>query len=334
MDVDEDVHLEYPAEHMEVPVREQENPLFQQFAQFRAFQAFMAAQQPMPQFFPVHQAPYVNHAIPPYYGPPQQHVNPGTLLAMSQVRTPTLEGLRVPQIKSFRLAYRRYASKCPSPTWVRLPGQFVLQEHLETIATLNSIDDLQVLKNMMEADFFICLCRMYNATMTSHYCRLIESVKMTAAQWSLELFLEYVEDFRFHMQIAGDTYSPPEAEMVKMFIKGIQPLSLHNEIKRKGLQTLEDVIVRTADVIIQYKAVMDLQESFSRPSTNKSSKKFHSKVTEDSVALPVTPQVVVPPPKQKKDETNAKKSDVACYKCLVKGHVAPNCPNAKHPKST
>ena len=94
------------------------------------------------------------------------------------------------------------------------------------------------------------------------------------------------------------------------------------------------VIVRATDVIIQYKAVMDLQESFSRPSTNKSSKKSHSKVTENSVALPVTPQVVVPPPKQKKDETNAKKGDVTCCKCLVKGHVAPNYPNAKHPKST
>jgi hypothetical protein len=227
-----------------------ENPFFAQFAEFQRFQAFMRAQQPIPRFGAV---PFMGHMQQ------QQHplIDPGSMVAMAQVRPPTLEGLNIKQIKTFKLAYRRYVSKVPVPQWIRLPGQLVLPEQLITIATLNNIGDIEDLKRMPEEQFFMCLCRIHNATMTTQWCRLLEQVKMTTQTWSLEFYLEYVEDFRFQMAIAGRDFQPPESEVVKIFIRGLQPNTLQTEIRRKNLETLEEVIDETSDVIVRYKAIFD-----------------------------------------------------------------------------
>jgi len=271
----------------------------------------------------------------------QQHplIDPGSMVAMAQVRPPTLEGLNIKQIKTFKLAYRRYVSKVPVPQWIRLPGQLVLPEQLITIATLNNIGDIEDLKRMPEEQFFMCLCRIHNATMTTQWCRLLEQVKMTTQTWSLEFYLEYVEDFRFQMAIAGRDFQPPESEVVKIFIRGLQPNTLQTEIRRKNLETLEEVIDETSDVIVRYKAIFDLTDSMVKSPTSKkttNSKKASSKATEevstdtaDKVAA-----VAVAPPKKSKGDSSDKKKEVTCYKCLQKGHLAPNCPNPKHPRST
>jgi hypothetical protein len=83
-------------------------------------------------------------------------VDPGMMVAMSQVKIPTLEGLKISQIKSFRTAYSRYESKCPVENWKRLPGQLLLPEHLLTVARINGIDDLDDLRKM-EVDAFLLL---------------------------------------------------------------------------------------------------------------------------------------------------------------------------------
>ena len=323
--------VEHPEPHagMGNPVADQMNPMFQQFLQFQQFQQFQAMiqAQPMPQL--------AVGPPPPQLGRPP--VDPGMMVAMSQVRPPTLEGLKVSQIKAFRLAYRRYASKCPVPQWVRLPGQLTLPEQLVTIATFNNVNDIEELKTLEEEEFFHVACRMYNATMVTQYCRILESVKMTTSTWSLELYLEYVEDFKFQMMVAGFYFKPPESELVKIFVSGLQPRSLQNEIRRKNLQTLEAAIEEIGDTIVRLKAIFDLQDSLVRSSQKKGSsdKKSHTKV-EDKDDPVDTPPVVVTYTKKPKETPRTKKtgSTVTCYKCLQKGHLAPNCPNPKHPRST
>jgi len=168
---------------------------------------------------------------------PNPPIDPGMMVAMSQIRPPTLEGLKIQQIKTFKLAYRRYASKVPVVQWVRSPGQLALSEQLVTIAAFNGIGEVNDLRLMEEEQFFRCLCRIHNATMTTQWCRLLEAVKMHTTIWSLESFLEYVEDFRFHMMLAGNEFQPPDSEVVKIFVKGLQPATLQTEICKKSLDT-------------------------------------------------------------------------------------------------
>ena len=157
---------------------------------------------------------------------------------------------------------------------------------------------------------------------------------MQTTIWSLESFLEYVEDFRFHMMLAGNEFQPPDSEVVKIFVKGLQPATLQTEICKKSLDTLHEVIEETTDVIVRYKAIFDIQESVHKPSTKKSTKKSSSKVTEDTTEVTDAPPVAAPPKKSNSDNAIKKSTQVTCYKCLQPGHLAPNCPNKKHPKST
>jgi len=217
--------------------------------------------------------------------------------------------------------------------WVRLPGQLVLPEQLATVAAFNGIGDIEDLKQLPEDQFFRALCKMHNATMTTQWCRLLEQVKMTTTSWSLELYLEYVEEFRFQIMLAGATYQPPEKEVIKIFVKGLQPSTLQTEMRRKNLEILELVIDETSDVIIQYKAIFDIQDSMVKATPKKQNKKPSTKVTEDT-DVAETPLRASTPPKKSTSDKSSRKGPIVCYNCLQPGHKAPDCPNRKHPKST
>jgi hypothetical protein len=304
------------------------NPLYNQFIQFQQFQAFMA-QNPQP--------------VQPIFGrniAPPPAVDPGMLVAMSQVKPPTLEGLKINQIKAFRIAYRRYEAKCLVAQFKRLPGQLVLPEHLVIIARTNGIDDIEDVRDATVEDFFQYLCRIHSATMTSQWCRMVEEVKMKVTTWSFEAYMEYAEDFRIQALLAGRDFAPPEKEVVKIFVKGLRPETLQTEIRRRNLDTLEEAMDVTSDVVIRYKAIFDLQPNLRKedsksdrymPSIDQRSKtrgdgKFgnHDK--------PTVPSTIVLG--KSKSSFQSGLSSVTCYKCLKKGHLAPNCPNEKHPQST
>ena len=120
-DVGADIQVEEAPEEKEDMRDQVVNPMFERFMASQQFEAFMRAN-PVPAVVPM-----------PMTVPVAQHnprrepvVDPGMMVAMSQVKTPTLEGLKIAQIK----AYRRYESKCIVAYWKRLPGQLVLPEHL------------------------------------------------------------------------------------------------------------------------------------------------------------------------------------------------------------
>ena len=99
------------------------------------------------------------------------------------------------------------------------------------------------------------------------------------------------------MMLAGNEFQPPDSEVVKIFVKGLQPATLQTEIRKKSLDTLQEVIEETTDVIVRYKAIFDIQESVHKPSTKKSTKKSSSKVTEDTTEVTDAPPVAAPPKK-------------------------------------
>jgi hypothetical protein len=169
--------------------------------------------------------------------------------------------------------------------------------------------------------------------MTSQWCKLVEEVKMKTINWSCEAFVEFLEDFKFQCQLVGKEFAPPEKEIVKIFLKGLSPPSLQTEIRRRLIESLEEVIDVTSDVIVKYKAVFDLQ-----PSAIKKDKDYsHTKkkqVVSDTV---VTSSATVPDKESNKAFGTKKVEDKkppTCYNCLQKGHLAYNCPNPRHPEST
>jgi hypothetical protein len=116
-------------------------------------------------------------------------------------------------------------------------------------------------------------------------------------------------------------------------VKGLQPSSLQTEMRRKNLEILELVIDETSEVIIQYKALFDIQDSMVKTTQKKSNKRFGARVTEENEVAEAPPRAPTPP-KKSATEHSARKGPIVCYKCLQPGHKAPDCPNKRHPKST
>jgi hypothetical protein len=208
----------------------------------------------------------------------------------------------------------------------------VLPEHLITIARINSILDVEELREMPVDLFFEALCKIHNATMTGQWCRLVEEVKMRSTTWSLEAFIEYTEEFRMQMIIAGTSYAPPQKEIVKLFINGLSPKTLQFEIRKKNIESLDEAMDTASQVVVQYKAIFDLQafkESDKKNHNNfKSQKKDSSKKDSSSGEAGNSK-------KGSAENSPAEEKFVpTCYKCLQKGHTVRECTNPKDPKST
>jgi hypothetical protein len=61
--------------------------------------------------------------------------------------------------------------------------------------------------------------------------------------------------------LAGETEAPPEKEIVKTFIRGLRPDELQTEVRRRAIETLEEVVDETSAIILQFKPMFDVMSS-------------------------------------------------------------------------
>jgi hypothetical protein len=151
---------------------------------------------------------------------------------------------------------------------------------------------------------------------------MMEEVKMKINTWSIEAYMEYIENFSIQRLLAGEKIAPPEKEIVKIFIKGRRPEQLQTEIRRRGLETMTAVIDTTSEVILQFKPMFDMVSVKKEEKPKQDQEKKQKREDSDEKVIE---------PSAKADTTSS--SSVVCYKCLQKGHYANNCTNPKHPES-
>jgi len=319
---------------VEIQIREEDNeremderappavdPMYEQFRQFQLFQAFMAAN-PMP-------------AMPMVPMPVQAQRNmlpadPGSMVAMAQVKPPMLEGLSIAQIKQFRTAYRRYAARCVVHQWRQSPGSLVNPEHLLVIASRNGIMDVEEVRELPEDVFFSRLCAIHNAASTREWHSIVTQVKMSGSTCSLEKFIDYSEEFKFQVELAGQEFAPPMKELVKCFVNGISPKTLQSEIRLRYIETLTEAIEEGVQIVVKYRHMWETQEK-EESKEKKSSKHAKAAIADKSVT---TSGNRTQERSSSTSDASAKPSIPTCYKCLQKGHTVKSCPNPKHPSST
>ena len=99
--------------------------------------------------------------------------------------------------------------------------QFVLEEHLEIICT----EDDQGLEEVMELgrDEFINLMLNIRPADSSRKWRLmIKNAKMEKSDLNLSTYVQYVEDFKFWVDVAGRPHQIPDKEIAKCFVNGLK----------------------------------------------------------------------------------------------------------------
>ena len=71
---------------------------------------------------------------------------------------------------------------------------------------------------------------------------MIENAKMGKSDLSLSTYVQYVEDFRFWMNVAGRAHCLPEKEITKCFVSGLKENVFREEMHPRTFETLDDVI--------------------------------------------------------------------------------------------
>ena len=69
-----------------------------------------------------------------------------------------------------------------------------------------------------------------------------QKAKMEKSDLILSMYVQYVEDFRFWINVAGRTHRLPDKEIAKCFVSGLKPEVFREEIYSRSFDTLEDVI--------------------------------------------------------------------------------------------
>jgi len=83
---------------------------------------------------------------------------------------------------------------------------------------------------------------------------------MEKSDLSLSTYVQYVEDFRFWMNVAGRAHRLPEIEMAKCFVSGLKPDVFHEEIYSRTFETLDDVIREYREELSTYRDILETSD--------------------------------------------------------------------------
>jgi hypothetical protein len=89
---------------------------------------------------------------------------------------------------------------------------------------------------------------------------------------SLNTYVQYVEDFKFWVMVAGNTHRIPEKEIAKLFVSGLKPDIFREEIYARSCESLVDAMAETRNELSNYREFMEISDRIKRPEVKKDSK--------------------------------------------------------------
>ena len=94
-------------------------------------------------------------------------------------------------------------------------------------------EDGQELEEVMELardDFVNLMLKIHQADSSREWRLLIKNAKMEKSDLSLTTYVQYVQDFRFWVNVAGRPHRIPDREVAKCFVNGLKPELFREEM--------------------------------------------------------------------------------------------------------
>jgi hypothetical protein len=248
-------------------------------------------------------------------------VDPGMWLSMVNVKPPQLADLEIESMKKFILDYKRYAQKCPEQL-LRSMQQFILEDHLDVIIENSEMARREVM-GLNRDGFIQIMLQMHQANSSRKWRLLVKNARMEKTDLTLSTFTNYVEDFKFWIQVAGEPHKVPEKELAKMFVSGLKPDIFRAEISSRACESLRDAIAESRAELAVYRELLDITERMKKSEVKKSTKDSGPSEAPKKPGKSFTPIKTSPAGKTKDLK------DVECFHCHKKGHYANKCPEIK-----
>jgi hypothetical protein len=116
------------------------------------------------------------------------------------------------------------------------------------------------------------MLKIHQANSSRKWRAMIKNAKMEKSDLSLNTYLQYVEDFKFWVMVAGNTHRIPEKEIAKLFVSGLKPDIFREEIYARSCESLVDAMAETRNVLSNYREFMEISDRIKRPEVKKDSK--------------------------------------------------------------
>jgi len=71
---------------------------------------------------------------------------------------------------------------------------------------------------------------------------MIKNVKMEKLDLTLSTYVQYVEDFKFRVNVAGRPHRIPDKEIAKKLVNGLKPRLFREETYSRSFENLDDVV--------------------------------------------------------------------------------------------
>ena len=92
--------------------------------------------------------------------------------------------------------------------------QFILEEQLEVICDEEGRDYEEVVELERE-EFIQVMLKLHQANSSRKWRSMVKIAKMEKSDLSLNIYVQYLDDFKFWVMAAGNAHRLPEKEIVK-----------------------------------------------------------------------------------------------------------------------
>ena len=185
-------------------------------------------------------------------------------------------------------------------------------------------------------EFISLMLKIHQADSSRDWRLLIKNAKMEKSDLSLTTYVQYVEDFRFWVNVAGRPHRIPDKEIAKCFVNGLKPELFREETYARSFENLDDVVRDAREELHTYRDIMEISDRVKRPEPKEEFTKEKKDYSQSASSF------------KKKGEANSSTGasfsgfkkpasfsvekdmkDVECFKCHKKGHYANKCPEIK-----
>jgi len=118
------------------------------------------------------------------------------------------------------------------------------------------MDDFMLL---VRDEIISAMLHMHAANSSRNWRLLIKYATMEKSDLLLSTFVQYVEDFRFWMNVAGRDHRLPDKEVAKNIVGGIKP-DVFEKMYSRSFETLSDVIHEAWEELSTNRDILEISD--------------------------------------------------------------------------